>query len=918
MLKDGGTVSGRSTVASLHQFAIRRPRTVLVLACLGVAVLAPGVARLTLRTDGHALVPAHSAVVDYDREVRAEFHAEDVLVVLIRPSHPNGVFNAGTLRLIQGLTRAFQALPGVRPYSVSSLDTEYSHRVIPGTLTFRRLLDPLPETPEALATLRGDLQRIELYTGTLVSRDGNAASILVGVGLDTDRALRYQQLREAIAADGPHEDEISVIGAPVAEALLGSHILQDLGVPRALLGRHVFDDQEPPACAPAYSLEGLRRVIGRHVGLVPIAIGIMMLIFAICFRSLAAAALPLIEVAACLVFVFALMGWSGVPIYLTIAVMPVILTAVGVADEIHIFARYVQELRARPQLHHISALTVAMDEMCGPVIKTSVTTVVGFLSFALSDIGPVRAFGVFTAIGVLFCMLWSLTVIPASLALLNPRWFVRRTGAATAAPTRAMRLGGLLTRVMGRGRRTVLLLAAVVLIATPFGLARIAVQDSWVSGFAPESTFYRATQEFNEQFLGTHMLFIRVQTPARVLTGQVAPAALDHHQITLRAADIARPTELPGHVLSIRRQTVSEPVTRGRRRTQRATAWSTRIAGCSVDEDRLILTTEPRGGSPIIALRPEPNEVLGYEIRVAPLEIPAVVREVTDLEAFVAGQGRYTVGGALGTGAYLATANLMSHGLRDGYRVIPVEPDRVRWLWDRYAHIRGRERLEQIVTEDRGAALMTVFLKNANYVDVAALMDAISTYEHEHLTPQGITLGFAGDVAVSQALIQAIVRTQVGSLLGSLVGILIVTSLLTRSLRWGLCCVLPCVLAVAINFAVMGWSGIPLGVATSMFAGMTLGIGVDFSIHYVERFRLAMSRGLATAEAAAEAATYAGPAILIDALAIAVGFGVLVLSQVPANARLGALVVLSIVNCLGATLCLLPAIFQFWSPRLKA
>ena len=109
----------------------------------------------------------------------------------------------------------------------------------------------------------------------------------------------------------------------------------------------------------------------------------------------------------------------------------------------------------------------------------------------------------------------------------------------------------------------------------------------------------------------------------------------------------------------------------------------------------------------------------------------------------------------------------------------------------------------------------------------------------------------------------------------------------------------------------------PLGVATSMFAGMTLGIGVDFAIHLLERYRLARRRGLDQAEAVTDAVTITGPAVFIDALAVALGFGILTLSQVPANARLGALVVLSIAGCLAATLLLLPALLRLWPPRMR-
>ena len=114
-------------------------------------------------------------------------------------------------------------------------------------------------------------------------------------------------------------------------------------------------------------------------------------------------------------------------------------------------------------------------------------------------------------------------------------------------------------------------------------------------------------------------------------------------------------------------------------------------------------------------------------------------------------------------------------------------------------------------------SLTTVFLKDANFVGTARLMGDIRNYEQEKLAPQGIKIGFAGDVAVSQSLIHGIVATQLQSLFWSLLGIYLIVSLLGGSWRWGLYCLLPSALAVLIKLAVMGSLGVPLGVATSMF-----------------------------------------------------------------------------------------------------
>ena len=122
----------------------------------------------------------------------------------------------------------------------------------------------------------------------------------------------------------------------------------------------------------------------------------------------------------------------------------------------------------------------------------------------------------------------------------------------------------------------------------------------------------------------------------------------------------------------------------------------------------------------------------------------------------------------------------------------------------------------------------------------------------------------------------------------------------------------PSFFAVLIKFAAMGWLGIPLGVATSMFAGMTLGIGVDFAIHVVEGYGLAQAGGVPPTEALSRAMALTGPPVLINTIAVSLGFGVLMLSQVPANARFGLLVVLGLVDCLIASLLILPVALHWW------
>ncbi len=772
-----------------------------------LAAAAAGLPRLELRTDGRALVPAGAPAVHADLEIRERFGIRDPIAVVLGSDHPGGVFNPATLRRVRDLTAAYLRLHGVRPVDVLSLATAQGFRVWPGTLDFRTLLEPLPETPAELARLRDDLRRIELYDGILISRDSSAAAILIGTPPGIDRVALVGEVRRIAAAtprgDLDHPTEIT--GAPAAEALLGRHILADLGVPVALAGRQTGYSPKKGS-----SLGAAAR---RRIGLVPVALAVMALVFLAAFRRTTAALLPLAEAGGSLIIVFGLMGWLGVPIYLTTAVLPVILTAVGLADEIHIFRRYADLVHERPDAERSTLVGATLDEMATPVFRTSLTTAVAFLSFALSPIEPVRVFGLFTAFGVMVCLVWSLSVVPALLVLIPVNRLVapRRQG-------RRVGRGLDLLATLGTHRPAVLGAALLAGLVTLDGVRRLEVQDSWLAGFDPASAFARATRAFDRQFLGSHRLLVAVE---------------------------AETLHLPG-------------------------------------------------------------EVAGHGIRSEPLMNPAVLERIGALEDFLAQLPG--VGGVLGPARYLETVGFMTQPNDRSARRLPADPKQAGIRWRYYQRIRGEEHLAMLV--DRGFAhgLITVFLEGSNYADSKRLEAETRDYERRQLTPHGLSLRIGGDVAVSRALIDAVVATQLRSLLLSLAGIFALATFLGRSLRWGLCCVLPPAAAVLAIFAAMGWLGIPLGVATSMFAGMTLGVGVDFAIHLLSRHRRLLRAGEPAAAAMAGALRTTGPAIVIDALAVSLGFGVLVLSQVPANARLGGLLVLSVLGCLAATLLLIPAL----------
>jgi uncharacterized protein len=90
----------------LALFSIDHPRRVIAAFAVLVLLAAPGIFRLQLRTDGHALVPPDDPAVRFDTEVRRHFGLRDPIIVVLETPRPDVVFNPGTLRRLRDLAVA--------------------------------------------------------------------------------------------------------------------------------------------------------------------------------------------------------------------------------------------------------------------------------------------------------------------------------------------------------------------------------------------------------------------------------------------------------------------------------------------------------------------------------------------------------------------------------------------------------------------------------------------------------------------------------------------------------------------------------------------------------------------------------------------------------------------------------------------
>ena len=106
----------------------------------------------------------------------------------------------------------------------------------------------------------------------------------------------------------------------------------------------------------------------------------------------------------------------------------------------------------------------------------------------------------------------------------------------------------------------------------------------------------------------------------------------------------------------------------------------------------------------------------------------------------------------------------------------------------------------------------------------------------------------------------------------------------------------------------MGYTGIPLNIATVLVASIAMGIGIDYSIHVITHFNSHIKEGATISKALEETIAVSGKAIIINVISVSAGFLVLLFSEMVPLQYFGLLIALSMVGSGLSALTFLPVI----------
>jgi len=247
-----------------------------------------------------------------------------------------------------------------------------------------------------------------------------------------------------------------------------------------------------------------------------------------------------------------------------------------------------------------------------------------------------------------------------------------------------------------------------------------------------------------------------------------------------------------------------------------------------------------------------------------------------------------------------------------GYNVIPDSRNAVAQYFELYAMSGDPEDFEQLVDFDYQHAQIMVRLKDGSNTNIK---DVISFVRSMTAGDPNITI-IGGYGYVTSELADVVVNGQMLSLLFAVLAIIILVMVLFRSITTGLISAMPLVSAIILLFGLMGILGIRLDLVTALLSSMMIGIGIDYTIHFLWRFIKERERTGDPREAIVLTLQTTGRGILFNALSVIIGFSILVLSSFPPIRFFGILIVISISVCLVGALMVVPSILLVFKPSI--
>jgi predicted RND superfamily exporter protein len=892
----------------------RRPVIILFIIAAVTIFFALQLSRLELDNNNFRFISADDPARLVLKEMDDEFGSSVFVLVGLKRKYGT-VFDAAFLNKLRDYVERVEAIDIVDPVQ-SIVNADYITGSGDAIVVEKLLPDEFAGTEEEVAALKERLLSWDLYRRALISDDFAATQILVPLSIPAEDSGKpevvdsYLKVRDIAREMFAASEEVYVTGIPVISATINEAMRADLAL------------------------------------LVPLVVLVVLLTLFFSFRNIGAVVLPLLTVLVAAIWSVGARPLFDIKLSVVSTVLPVILVAVGSAYGIHVVTHYLEERGAKGKTlnreEHFNLIMDVLEKIRKPVFLAALTTFAGFISFAFTLVLPIREFGFFASFGVLVSFGIALTMIPSLLILRGPGRVSHKGTTVALAPEDTKVIGdSIVSRFftsIALHKGTVLFFACIVIAVSIFGATKLIIDNVFIEYFKDDTDIARSDKFIREQFGGSKTVSVvaRAESSAALLAPE-SLAAIDGLAAYLEA-NVPEAGKAMGFTDLVKRINqvfnVDEPaegISSSNYANEEIDDFG--FGGFGFGDYEEEISHEPHE-------RNEPHEQ--EEEKVG--DKTYTVAELTALfnKAASSGADRTIDAGEFvrqlkrlvnyeGYAYYEIPANPAKYGKTDGAELANLVANYLILLSGDIGSY-ANDPLEPT------AVKTNIQLRTLGEADTARAVKAIEAYIAANFPPE-VKATIAGTAMVEASLNRNVVNSQIISVFISLALVFLIIAFSNKSLVAGVVGIVPLSLAILINFAVMGFLGIKLNIGTSMIASLAVGIGIDYTIHYIEAFKreiaclnrqaesgLSAQAGvkdlaaLAQEKAALRAflgRTFAvsGKAIIINAVSVGLGFAVLLFSKFNMLGDFGLLIALTMGTSALVSLTVVPALLLAIKPR---
>lgn len=831
----------------LLDLALNHRKTVfwgLGLLTLAFAAFLPSI---QIDTDPENMLPADNPARVFHNEVKARFDMHDMIVVGV--VNERSVYNPQTLANLHSLSDYAEGLEGVIAQDLMSLSTvDNITQEGAGTLRFEWMMREPPQTQAQAETIRENVEDLPLLFNTLVSEDGKAAAVYVPI---EDKNQSYAIGRELQAKIDSFDagDDWHLTGLPIAEDRFGYEMFVQMGISAPLAGLVIF---------------------------------ILLWVF---FRNIPFIVAPMIvAMSTVLITMGALIG-AGFTVHIMSSMIAIFLMPIAVVDSVHIMSEFADRYRRGSDVRQV--VTEVMGHLFTPMLFTSITSSVGFLSLMLTPIPPVQIFGFFVGMGIMLAFLSTVIFIPAYLVSLNPATLDRMVD---KLPSENRSLVARALSPLGRLARSHAKLWALgffaLFVVSVGGITQIQINDNPVRWFKSDHELRIADRVLNDHFAGTYDAFMVLQSTSDAVSQAQAALA------------VARGNDaLSGETKNwLEEQTLDSPE-----------ALSDLILAL---DDRLFEVP----GTDADALEALMTRLERISSQSQAFLQPANLEYIQKLEQHLAGTGLVGKSNSLPDVVKTVNRELRSGEAKD-YR-LPDSSDAVAQTLLQYQSSHRPQDLWHFVTPDYRESLVWLQLTSGDNQDMTAVVESVSRFVQQNPLPEGLSLEWAGKSYLNVVWQSEMVEGMVGSLISAFVIVLVIMIILFRSVAFGIIAMLPLTLTITGIYGLIGWVGKDYDMPIAVLSALTLGLSIDFAIHFVERTRAYVRETGDWSRTMELMFKEPGRAITRNAIVIAVGFTPLLVAPLVPYITVGFFLATIMALSALVTLILLPTVMTLLKPWL--